>query len=150
MAFWNDLGKAMGNAVSFLGDKSHRSAQLNRIRTVIRCEEKAAEKEYLALGRYYYNNLRDPSNAVTEAHCAQLDVAEERLDTALKLLERFYTESPAEKEGVREEIDLEDVECLEEAPVIPEAPAAPIAPVEETSAAVPAETDENDNLPFEG
>ena len=61
------------------GRRIGSAAYLNRIRTVIKCEEQAAEKEYLALGRYYYNNLRDPSNAVTEPHCAELEAIEARL-----------------------------------------------------------------------
>ena len=69
MEFLKTIGKAVGEAAAHLGEKNHRAAQLSRIRSFIRCQEKAAEKEYLALGRYYYHNLRDKENDVTEAHC---------------------------------------------------------------------------------
>ena len=158
MEFLKTFGRALGDAVSYVGEKNRKAAYLNRIRTVIKCEEQAAEKEYLALGRYYYNNLRDPSNAVTEPHCAELEAIEARLDAALQQLEKFYSgeEIPA-SDGNREEVDLSDVQ------VIP-------APTEETAAGAlmeeeislegdispkqegtePASPDENDNLPFEG
>ena len=73
MEFLKTIGKAVGEAAAYLGEKNHRAAQLSRIRSFIRCQEKAAEKEYLALGRYYYHNLRDKENDVTEAHCLALD-----------------------------------------------------------------------------
>ena len=73
MNFLKNIGKAVENAANYVGEKNRRAAALNRIRGVIRCEEKAAEKEYLALGRYYYNNLRDKDNPVTEPHCVELE-----------------------------------------------------------------------------
>ena len=53
-----NIGRAVGYAAAALGHKHKKTAVLNRIRTVIRCEERAAQKEYLALGRYYYHALR--------------------------------------------------------------------------------------------
>ena len=79
MEILKKVGKAVGDAASYLGEKNRRIARLNRIRSVIRCQEKAAEKEYLALGRYYYHSLRDKNNEVTEAHCVALDKIEEFL-----------------------------------------------------------------------
>lgn len=104
MDFLKNIGKAVGNAVSFVGEKNRRAANLNRIRSVIRCEEQAAQREYLALGRYYYNNLRDDSNPVTESHCAQLDEIEGRLDKALTQLEQFYQQE--QNDGITVTIDI--------------------------------------------
>ncbi len=171
MNFFKNIGKTMGNAVSFIGEKNRRAACLNRIRTVIRCEEKAAEKEYLALGRYYYNNLRDRDNPVTEAHCAEVDVIEERLEKALDQLERFYSaeielsgaagqvdviegeDGPTAvygKGGEAEEITLDDVESFDHDPLEEPATEAdfPVAGV--PKAPLTEEPGENDNLPFEG
>ena len=52
-------GGAVQDAVGVVAEKNRKNALANRLRTVIRCEEKAAERAYLALGRYYYHNLRD-------------------------------------------------------------------------------------------
>lgn len=166
MKFFKNIGKAVGEAVSFVGEKNRKAAYLNRIRSVIRCEERAAEKEYLALGRYYYNNLRDKDNPVTEAHCTELEAIEGRLDKALSQLEQFYqldredgpTAVCALKEG--EEITLDDVESFDHDPTAEPAEDIPAAVSEVAPGAVPADTapagtapaepDENDNLPFEG
>lgn len=68
--------------------KSRHAAVMNRLRTVIRCQERAAEKEYMALGRYYYNALRDNGSQIAEEHCQKLDRIQEQLDAALKSLKR--------------------------------------------------------------
>ena len=64
MEFIKIIGRAVGQAAETLGQKHRKTAMLNRIRTVVRCEERAAEKEYLALGRYYYNALRSEERRV--------------------------------------------------------------------------------------
>ena len=146
MEFLKTISKAVGEAAAHLGEKNHRAAQLSRIRSFIRCQEKAAEKEYLALGRYYYHNLRDKENDVTEAHCLALDEIEQRLDAALDQLSQCYSASEA-----REEVTLEDVQAFDQDPAAQAAP-APVeaAPAEEAPAATPAPAEENENLPFEG
>lgn len=158
MGLFQTIGQSVSEAVNFMGEKSRRAAYLNRIRAVIRCEEKAAEKQYLALGRYYYHNLRDKNNPVTEAHCAELDEIETRLESALTQLDLFYQMDQAQKgeagaigvirggdgptavfvtetveDGIAEEVTLEDVQCYDSDP-----------------AAAAADPAENDDLPFEG
>ena len=146
MEFLKTIGKAVGEAAAHLGEKNHRAAQLSRIRSFIRCQEKAAEKEYLALGRYYYHNLRDKENDVTEAHCLALDEIEQRLDAALDQLSQCYSAGEA-----REEVTLEDVQAFDQDPAAQAAP-TPVeaAPAEEAPAATPAPAEENENLPVEG
>lgn len=143
MKLFQNIGKAVTGAASYLTEKNRRAARLNRVRTVIKCQEKAAEKEYLALGRYYYHNLRDKDNTVTEGHCAALDQIEEALDAALDQLEKFY----GEKEAAAEEITLEDVQVYDEEPVL-EDEALPAGEEEAAPAAQAGE--EEDDLPFEG
>lgn len=151
MDFLKTIGHALGDVVSFVEEKNKKTARLNRIRTVIRCEEKAAEKEYIALGRYFYNNLRDENNAVTENHCVQLDGIEQRLEAALNQLEAFYSEEAEKQDTVREEIDLSDVTELEQPPEELEEKEEElkeeVSPLKEEAVASP---DENEDLPFEG
>ncbi len=123
---------------------------------MIRCEERAADREYLALGRYYYNNLRDKNNPVTEAHCAELEAIEVRLEKALNQLEQFYQADGKDSDcvivesedgpsaafvagGEIEEVTLDDVQAFDHDP---EQPADP--------AAEPVPSEENADLPFEG
>ena len=162
MEFFKNIGKAVGEAASYLGEKNRRAAQLSRIRSVIRAQEKAAQAEYLALGRYYYHALRDKENAVTEPHCAALDRIESELDNALDQLNTIYGgDGPVEVitlEGVEplteapEDLAVEEAAPVETAPVAAEA-APPVQPAAASQEAAPTEavlTEDNDSLPFEG
>ncbi len=162
MSVLSNLTNALNRAANAVAEKNHRAAILNRIRTVIRCENAAAEREYLALGRYYYNHLRDGGNAVAEAHCASIDEVEARIAKAQAQLEQVYagaepTEScccdsteegacgcgcgcaEASEEEV-EETTLDDIDTFDEDPdpdTLDEVPKEP-------------EEDVNSELPFEG
>lgn len=148
MAFFDKIktgfktaGGAMQNAVGVVAEKNRKTALANRLRTVIRCEEKAAERAYLALGRYYYNNLRDAANADTEPYCVDIDAAEQRIENAVAKLEALCNE----EEVVVEEVTLEDVKELP-------APAEESVPEgfvdEAVEAAAPAEKDASQDLPY--
>lgn len=131
MDILKNIGRAVGHAAESLGEKHRKTAELHRIRTVVRCEERAAEREYLALGRYYYNALRDKGNPVAEPHCEALDQIEKRLDAALAMMQAVSAAGPAEPEedGMCprgdeecEEIDLEGIESFDEDPRLEAAP----------------------------
>ncbi|RKJ38625.1 hypothetical protein D7X94_15590 [Acutalibacter sp. 1XD8-33] len=104
MGFLKDWAKSAKDcthaAALHLTEKNRLAALANRLRMVIRCEEKAAEKEYLALGRYYYNALRDRENPVAEPHCARIDEIQARRDSALEDLERVIQINKAASIGV--------------------------------------------------
>ena len=91
-AGFKSAGGAMQNAVGVVAEKNRKTALANRLRTVIRCEEKAAERAYLALGRYYYNNMRNAANADTEHHCIDIEAAEKRIEDAMQKLEALLRE----------------------------------------------------------
>lgn len=93
MGIINQLCRAAGDYAEMLKEKNSRAAVINRLRMVIRCEEKAADQEYMALGRYYYNALRDKDNALAESHCARIDEISARRDSALEALERVTHEA---------------------------------------------------------
>lgn len=166
MDFLKSIGRTVNGAVQFVGEKNRRAAQLNRLRAVIRCEEQAAQREYLALGRYYYNNCRNRDNAITEPHCAELEGIEGRLDAAIAALERFYANEGTQEDCCRknccdsEEVTLDDVQELESSPLkaVSESGAVevpvPEAVSQEGDEPLPvqqaAEQDENARLPFEG
>ena len=107
-AVFKTAGGAVQGAVKVVEEKNRRTALMNRLRTVIRCEEKAEERAYLALGRYYYHNLRDAENTVTEPYCIDIEAAQKRIDAAVEKLEALTREDDSEAE--EEEITLDDVQ----------------------------------------
>ena len=143
-----DIAKGVTEARDNIAEKSRKTAVINRLRSVVKLEEARRDRAYMALGRYYYHNLRDDNNENTELHCTAVDEAESRIATALKHLDEIYSEK--ESNDVAEVIELNDVVEIE-------APVDDIDPVtagsnsqfidigdEET-----AKDGENDNLPFE-
>lgn len=78
---------SLSNAVEYVVEKNRKTAQINRLKLVIRSEERIAEKAYIALGKYYYHHLRDDMDLVTEPHCVAIDHASQRLDRAITRLE---------------------------------------------------------------
>lgn len=122
MSVLNKLGKSLSSIFSTIEEKNRNAAHVNRIRALLRHAEKSARKEYLALGRYYYQNLRDRENVVTEPHCAELERIEEKMDNAIAELEAYYAHQ-AEVRAAREaagEIDLDDVTCYDSDPGVVE------------------------------
>ena len=132
-------GGAMQTAVGVVAEKNRKTALANRLRTVIRCEEKAAERAYLALGRYYYNNLRDAANADTEPYCVDIEAAEKRIENAVAKLEALNNEETVTEEAVPEEV--------KELPAPVEEP-VPEGFVDEAVEAAPAEKDASEDLPY--
>lgn len=148
MDFLQSIKKSVRGGLATLEEKNRKRAHLNRIREAMRREEKAARQEYIALGRYYFHHLRDKNNLATEPHCVELEKIEKRLDTAITQLENAYAAHAAALTKNSEEVTLEDVECLEEEPVITDTPAAPEAVAAEKAKQEAADLDENGKLPF--
>ena len=148
-AVFKSAGGAMQNAVGVVAEKNRKTALANRLRTVIRCEEKAAERAYLALGRYYYNNMRNAANADTEHHCIDIEAAEKRIEDAMQKLEALLRE---ETEEQIEEVTLEDVrELPPPEDFIPEGivdEAVEWTPADEAAEELPEEKDPSEELPF--
>lgn len=143
-----DIVKGVNDAKDNIAEKSRKTAVISRLRSVVKLEEARRDRAYMALGRYYYHNLRDENNENTELHCAAVDEAESRIAAALNHLDEIYREK--DSGDVAEVVELDDVVEIE-------APTEDVDPVtagsnsqfieigdEET-----AKDGENDNLPFE-
>ena len=83
------IGVSLSRAVEYVVDKNRKAAQINRLKLVIRNEEKISQKAYVALGKYYYHHLRDENDPVTEPHCNAIDHSSRRLDRAITRLEEL-------------------------------------------------------------
>jgi hypothetical protein len=118
MHIFKDLGRSAKKLVEKVEEKNKFAALVNRVRNIMRMEQKAAEREYVTLGRYYYQNERDKGNLVTEKHCAELDKIEGGLNRAMDELEKIYYEAAKLKKEEREEISLDDVQELDAPPEI--------------------------------
>ena len=157
MDFLKNITAAIKEAAGAVAEQNHRTAQGNRIRALLKLDSKAAEQEYLALGRYYYNQLRDAENPVTESHCAAIDEIEERIAAGQSRLEQlFFIGEDPEEAGT---FDFEEVSPEEDAGEEPEPEDLPeeekefidLSDVESYDHdPMKSEEEENGSLPFEG
>lgn len=93
------IGMSISHAVDCVVEKNRKAAQINRLKLVIRREEQISEKAYIALGKYYYHNLRDVNDPVTEPHCAAVEESSRRMDRAITRLEEIFAQQQATEES---------------------------------------------------
>ena len=79
----------VSGALNYVVDKNRKISLINRVKHVIREEERHANEAYVALGKYYFHHLRDAENNETEFYCAEVDRAERRLQRAETKLEEL-------------------------------------------------------------
>ena len=87
------VGITISNAVEYVVDKNRKAAQISRLKSVIRSEERISEKAFAALGKYYYHHLRDENDPVTEPYCTTIDHSAQRMDRAITRLEELSMEA---------------------------------------------------------
>lgn len=73
---------SVSGAINFVVDKNRKISLINKVKRVIREEEKRANEAYIALGKYYFHNLRDKNNNETEFYCIEVEHAERRQQRA--------------------------------------------------------------------
>lgn len=91
------VGITLSNVVEYVVDKNRKTAQISRLKSVIRSEERISEKAFAALGKYYYHHLRDENDPVTEPYCTTIDHSAQRMDRAITRLEELSMEADHEE-----------------------------------------------------
>lgn len=106
MDFLRNAADSVSKAVNYVMDRNRKAAIVNRLKIVIRNERDNQSRAYIALGKYYCSNLRDPENETTEALCRQAETAGRRLHRAYAKLDDLTVPAEEEdRENPREEDD---------------------------------------------
>ena len=104
MDVFKNLADSVTKAVDFVVDKNRRAALINRLKIVIRNEKDVEARAYIELGKYYFENLRDPENSRTEPLCVAVENADRRLKRAFaKLDEMLMPTGAAEEDACADE-----------------------------------------------
>lgn len=88
----NFFEKVTGNvtkAVDYVVEKNRKAALVNRIRIVIKNERENQNRAYVALGKYYFENLRDCGNEEIEHFCNAVEASELRMKKAFTKLDEL-------------------------------------------------------------
>lgn len=89
MRILHNIYHGLTDAIELLAEKNRKNNLINRIRHVICQEEIKANRAYIALGRYYFQNLRQPENDETEFYCKAVEHANHRISRALLKLDEI-------------------------------------------------------------
>lgn len=98
MDVFKNVADSVTKAVNFVVDKNRRAALINRLKIVIRNEKEVEARAYIELGRYYFENLRDPENSRTEPLCVAVENSDRRLKRAFAKLDEMLMPSGADEE----------------------------------------------------
>ncbi len=114
MGFLKNVTDSMGRAAGFVVEQNHRAALANRLKIVIRNEKEVQARAYIELGKYYYQNLRDPENPQAERLCTAVENSGSRLKRAFEKLDELVAPAgfPGEADG---EADVYDPEAADAA-----------------------------------
>jgi len=77
-------------------EESRKAALVNRIRIVVRTERENEARADVALGKYYFENLRDAQNEETESLCKAVELSDQRMKKAFLKLDEIT--APGEDE----------------------------------------------------
>ncbi|MBE6822151.1 MAG: hypothetical protein E7518_03455 [Ruminococcaceae bacterium] len=135
----NFIESVTGNvtkAVDYLVEKNRKAAVMNRLRIVIKNERDNEARAFAALGKYYYQHLRDPENEETEHLCRAVDFSDRRMKKAFAKLDEIASPKGCEEDSAADCADdcdfcpycgdpdsLDDVDVPAEGPM--EEPSAP-------------------------
>lgn len=89
MNFFGKVTQNVSKAVDYVIDKNRKSALVNRLRIVIKNERENESRAYIALGKYYFQNLRDAENEETETLCNAVELADQRMKKAFAKLDEL-------------------------------------------------------------
>ncbi|WP_277668680.1 hypothetical protein [Caproiciproducens galactitolivorans] len=89
MSIFNNVSEKLAKAVDYVVEKNRKAALINRIRIVIKNERENEARAYIALGKYYFHNLRDENNEETEHLCRAVEESERRMKKAFEKLDEI-------------------------------------------------------------
>jgi hypothetical protein len=99
MNFFEGITSNVTKAVDFVVEKNRKAAIINRIRIVIKNERENEARAYVALGKYYYEHLRDPQNEETEHLCRAVDFSDRRMKKAFAKLDEITAPEGCEEDS---------------------------------------------------
>lgn len=141
MGFFEQAGKQLQGAVEGLVHKNRRNALINRLRIVIKNERENTARAYVALGKYYFDHLRDTGNPETDALCASVADSQRRMQRAFDKMQELYDEAAPGNAGACPQGCQDDCASCGYAPASDGSEAAPYDRFDTTPASIAADPD---------
>lgn len=96
MSFLENLGNGIAKVIDSVVERNHRASVVNRLRIVIKNERENTARAYVALGKYYFDNLRDPENEETERLCRSVEESAARMQKAFAKMDEISSAGQTE------------------------------------------------------
>lgn len=97
MNFFETVSSNMTKAVDFVVEKNRKAAMMNRLRIVIKNERENESRAFVALGKYYYEHLRDSQTEETEHLCRAVDFSDRRIKKAFAKMDEIAAPEDCEE-----------------------------------------------------
>lgn len=123
MDFLRNLGETFNDAVDFVVEKNRKFNKVTKLKKQIKKESNSVLKAYIALGKHYYNELRDVPNYDMQKLCNSIDNSKKEIKRLKDKLEEVKNEvdlsefeefvkddKPAEVEVTLEETEIENLD----------------------------------------
>lgn len=99
MDFLNTVSCAIAAAYEAVANKNRQAASNNRLKAIVRSEMGTINRAYIALGKHFYNDLRQQATGDQAVLCNAIDQARERIE---KVREKLAVEKQAEENGKKD------------------------------------------------
>ena len=83
---FENMAEKLSDLTNCIIEKNKKAAKNNKLKMFIRNERKMIDKKYYELGKYYYNNLRDPLDEEAEKICQKIDNSKTTISNAQEKL----------------------------------------------------------------
>ena len=152
MKLLKKIGQNICSAVDMVVEKNRLAAQNNRLKMVIKAENNTITRAYIALGKHYYNTMKDSAEGEAAHLCHAIEQSRARIERVKdKLVALNCQDTPAAQTVEPAAIEEEPDSIYEEDTA--DMPAAAVEPVNgyhPFTDAIKEAADENDEeiLPF--
>ncbi len=92
MGFFNDLGKKVADASQSALEQGKDMVEITKLKSSISDEEKKIKKTYEAIGKYYYETLKDSPAEGFEGFIDEIKAAESKIEELNKQIEAVKAE----------------------------------------------------------
>lgn len=109
MKLFQMIGQNICSAVDAMVEKNRLAAQNNRLKLVIKAENNAITRAYIALGKHYYNTMKETADGEAAHLCRAIEQSRERIERVknklveLNCQEALVTSEADDSEGGYEE-----------------------------------------------
>lgn len=114
MELFKNIGETVNNAVDYVIEKNKKFNKTTKLKRLVKKESNNIIKNYITLGKHYYNELRDVPNYDMQKLCKNIDESKKEIKKLKeKLIELDCEGNLSSVEDIIEDSDeVADVEVL--------------------------------------